>query len=212
MSSLLRVLAWLAVIAGAAFAIVYFAYADVWTVPSDDPRMLVSVEPTLRGGDILLVDRHARATVGNLARCVDPDEPRRWVVGRVVGGGGSSVNITGQGFSSPGAREVSDSSCASMRLVNPGSGDEVELVCRNVEFAGATYQTLKKVDETSRSPQAEEHHVPSGKVFLMSDDRYLHLDSRDYGSLPEGSCRHILFRLWGSDGFSDGSRRFNLLW
>jgi signal peptidase I len=46
----------------------------------------------------------------------------------------------------------------------------------------------------------------------LSDDRYLHLDSRDYGTVPEESCQHVFFRLWGAAGFGDASRRFNIIW
>ena len=55
-------------------------------------------------------------------------------------------------------------------------------------------------------------HVPLGKLYLFSDDRYLHLDSRDFGSVPEATCQHLIFRLWGAEGFTDGAHRFNMLW
>ena len=57
-----------------------------------------------------------------------------------------------------------------------------------------------------------QYHVQAGKVFLMSDDRYLHYDSRNFGTVPQASCQHILFRLWGANGFADSSRRFNIIW
>jgi signal peptidase I len=212
MSSCLRVVAWLAVLGGAVCAIVYYAYADVWVVPANDPRLLVSVEPTLAGGDIVLVERHGAPGLGNLARCVDPDEPRRWVVGRLVGMSGGSLHLADQGFSTPGSRPTSYTACGVQKLVNPASGDEVELTCRNEEFAGMAYETLSKAREGGSGDPDVELRVPPGKSFLLSDDRYLHLDSRDYGSLPESSCHHVLFRLWGAAGFTDASRRFNIIW
>lgn len=54
--------------------------------------------------------------------------------------------------------------------------------------------------------------VPSGRLFLMSDDRYLHLDSRDFGSLSDQSCQHLVFRLWSAEGFLDATHRFNIIW
>ncbi len=110
------------------------------------------------------------------------------------------------------SRETSDSSCGEQRLVNPATGDEETLFCRNCEFGGREYSTLSKRDADISGEGPPSHHVPQGKVFLMSDDRFLHQDSRDYGSVPQASCRHIFFRLWGADGFADSSRRFNIIW
>ena len=209
MSALLRVLAWFTVIAGAICAVIYYAYADLWVVPTDDPRFLVSIEPMLRGGDLVLVERHGVPSLGNLVRCVDPDEPRRWVVGRIVAAAGTDLHLKGQSFNVPGSREHSDSSCETRHLTNPATGDDVELRCRNEEFAGGDYQMLSREDVPAQDSTVR---VPPGKSFLLSDDRYLHLDSQDFGSVPETSCHHIVFRLWGAEGFTDGSHRFNLLW
>jgi signal peptidase I len=210
-STIYRIVAWIIVIGGALCAIGYYTYADVWSLPLDDPRFLVSVEPTLRGGDLLLVARHGTPVLGNLVRCVDPDEPRRWVVGRVVGESGATLKVTERGFNNPGSREKGDTACDPQRVTNPANGDEVELSCRNDEFAGIAYQTLAKTD-TSDLDHPVEVKVPLGKLYLFSDDRYLHLDSRDFGSLPDTSCQHIFFRLWGAAGFGDGTRRFNIIW
>ena len=212
MSAVFRVLAWLAVIAGAAMAIAYYAYADVWTVPSDDPRQLVSIEPTLKGGDLLLVARHGLPSMGDLVRCTDPDEPRRWVVGRLVGVSGSSLDLRGQTFSTPGSHPRSDTACEARQLTNPANGEEVSLSCRNEEFAGREYQSLTRASEGAY-PESDSHVVvAAGRSFLLSDDRYLHVDSRDYGSVPDASCHRILFRLWGAEGFTDASRRFDIVW
>jgi signal peptidase I len=211
-NAFLRTVAWVAVIAAAICAIIYYTYADVWVVPLDDPRLLVSVEPTLRGGDIVLVERHGAPDLGKLARCTDPDEPRRFVVGRLVGTGGSTVTILDQRFSTPGSREQSNTACGEQTLVNPASGGEVKLRCANREFAGLEYQTLMNPSEYGRDERSVELHIPLEKAYLLSDDRYLHLDSRDFGLVPSASCRHIFFRLWGAEGFGDGSRRFNIVW
>jgi signal peptidase I len=210
MSGFLRFLAWIAVLVGAVLAIGYYAYADVWAVPIDDPRQLVSIEPSLSGGDVLLVARHGLPMMGDLVRCVDPDEPRRWVIGRLVGVGGVELTLGSQTFSTPGSRPRSNTACPKRNLVNPANAEDVELGCRNEEFAGREYQSLGKAEEGGSASASVQ--VPPGRSFLLSDDRYLHLDSRDYGSVPETSCHRILFRLWGAEGFTDGSRRFNIVW
>ena len=210
MSGLIRFCIWVGAIVGSICAIIYFAYADVWPVPADDPRQLVSIEPTLLGGDVLLVARHGGAVLGDLARCVDPDEPRRWVVGRVVGIAGTDLKVGTQTFSTAGSHPQSNTACGKRRLTNPANAEEVELNCRNEEFAGRQYQSLGHGDPGADEPATIQ--VPSGRVFLLSDDRYLHVDSRDYGSLPETSCHRILFRLWGAEGVTDASRRFDIVW
>ena len=114
-NTFLRIVAWVAVIGGALCAIVYYAYADLWTLPTDDPRMAASVEPTLRAGDLLAVARHGLPALGDLVRCPDPEEPRRWVVGRMVGVSGGDITIRNQDFVIPDSRETSDSGCGNQR-------------------------------------------------------------------------------------------------
>jgi signal peptidase I len=53
--------------------------------------------------------------------------------------------------------------------------------------------------------------VEAGKVFLVSDNRLMHLDSRDFGQVDVSTCSHIVYRLWG-ERFTDSSRRFTILW
>jgi signal peptidase I len=209
MNGMIRFFFWVAVIGGAICAIGYYAFFDVWTVPGDDPRLAASVQPTLVTGDIVLVKRHGEPGLGNLVRCLDPDEPRRFIVARIAATD-TTIHLSGQGFSTPGSRPTAATACGNRRLVSPATGDDVELSCREEDFAGTTYQVLQKGDY--QSDKDLNVTVPSGRAFLMSDDRFLHLDSRDYGSLPLPSCQHIVFRLWGAAGFTDASRRFNLIW
>ncbi len=210
MSDILRALFWVCLVVGAVCAIGYYTYADIWVVPSDDPRLAVSVEPTLRGGDVVLIQRSPSEERGKLFRCADPDEPRRFVVGRLIGPPTTVVTVMDQRFVTPGSRETSDTACGEQRMVNPGSGEEVVLKCQNREFAGLSYQTLVKPTDDPAAPI--ELHIPGGKGYLFSDNRYLHLDSRDYGLVPSDSCERIFFRLWGATGFTDASRRFSIVW
>jgi signal peptidase I len=211
MNGFLRGLVWLGAILGAIWGVIYYAYADTWVIPLDDPRMLVSIEPSLRGGDLVMVARHGPPDIGDLVRCTDPDEPRRTVIGRLVGTDGSAVTILDQRFTTPGSREAADTACGDQHLVNPATGEELDLQCNNRDFAGRSYQILTRTqDHEALGPI--EVKVPRGKSYLLSDDRYLHLDSRDYGMVSSASCQHILFRLWGPNGFTDGSRRFNIVW
>jgi hypothetical protein len=46
----------------------------------------------------------------------------------------------------------------------------------------------------------------------VSDDRHIHLDSRDYGQVAPGTCQHILFRIVGPAGFTDAKSRLTVIW
>jgi signal peptidase I len=52
--------------------------------------------------------------------------------------------------------------------------------------------------------------VGQGMVFLLSDDRSYHDDSRDFGVVPLASCKNrIFFRLWSKAGWSDEPHRLS---
>jgi signal peptidase I len=51
----------------------------------------------------------------------------------------------------------------------------------------------------------------AGKLFLVSDNRSMHEDSRDFGQVDASTCEHIVFRLWG-EHYTDSSRRFTIIW
>ncbi len=49
-------------------------------------------------------------------------------------------------------------------------------------------------------------------LFLLSDDRSYHDDSRDFGTVPADSCTgRIVFRLWGKEGWCDDKRRMTFV-
>jgi signal peptidase I len=211
MAGFYRFLLWTGIILGAIGAILYFAFLDVWTLPSDDPQFAVSVEPTLSAGDLVLAARHGSPSTGNLVRCADPDEPRRFVVGRWVAGGGDRVDFNSETLLINGAHFSSPGGCLrpATPLTNPASGAEETLVCRQIEFGGITHEALfaREHAEGNRSLK-----VDPGKIALVSDNRHMHQDSRDFGSIDPSSCQHILFRLWGRAGYGDAPHRFNIIW
>jgi len=211
MSGFMRFLLWTVLILGALGAFLYFAFFDVWKLPADDPQFAVSVEPTLTVGDLVIIARHGSPSTGHLVRCADPDEPRRFVVGRWMAGGGDKVEIVGEGITVDGQRASSPRGCGRppVSLTNPASGALEPLTCRQVEFAGLTHETLSS---TEHAEGKRAMTVDPGKIFLASDNRHMHLDSRDFGSIDPSSCEHVLFRLWGDSGFGDASHRFTIIW
>ena len=195
----------MAIIAG-----IIFAFFDVWTVPSDDPQLAVSIEPTLSAGDIVLVMRNSGASEGAVVRCTDPQAEGRYVVARVMGGTGDEIefvagnlHVNGKSPSAPYACEM-----AKVTLRNPANDEDVELRCFMEEFGGGTHPSLqsKAVDRDMKST------VEAQKVFLVSDNRTLHLDSRDFGTVTPSTCQRVAFRLWGTTGFWDTHKRLTAIW
>ncbi len=211
MRGVVRFVVWVAVLFGAFAAFLYFAFFDVWRVPSDDPQLSVSVAPTLSPGDYVLVARHGTPGVGDLVRCKDPDEPRRWVLARWVASAGDKVEIAGEGLTINGRVASSPGGCArpSMTLVNPATGAEEKLACREVEFGGSHHDTLVAPPHAGGDKALT---VDPGRIFLFSDDQHMHLDSRDFGTIEPRSCEHLVFRLWGETGYFDAAHRFTILW
>jgi signal peptidase I len=211
MAGFYRFLLWTGIILGGIGGILYFAFLDVWTLPSDDPQFSVSIEPTLSTGDLVLTARHGSPSVGNLVRCADPDEPRRFVVGRWVAGGGDRVEFNNENLLINDAHFSSPRGCGRppTPLVNPASGAEETLVCRQIEFAGITHEALLAQEHAEGNRSVK---VDPGKIVLVSDNRHMHQDSRDFGSIDPSSCQHILFRLWGRAGYGDAPHRFNIIW
>jgi signal peptidase I len=213
MRGFVKFLLWTGGIVGAILAALYFTLFDVWTLPLDDPQFTVSVEPTLSAGDVVLVARRTSPTSGNLVRCTDPDQPLRFIVGRIVGGANDTVDLTNESLTVNGTHIPSPRACSpkvDWTLTNPANSTDDKLVCRQQEFAGITHDTLVSVEhpEPGKVVKVE----PGSRVYLVSDNRHMHEDSRDYGAVDPANCRHIVFRLVGAEGFGDARRRFTWIW
>jgi signal peptidase I len=206
-----RLLFWIAVVCAVLVGIV-FIFFDSWTVPGDDAQFAVSIEPTLGVGDVVLVTRASGAGDGALVRCTDPDAPARFVVGRVVGDPGDTVEFTNGTLMVNNRPPSASSACdpAIVRLKNPGTQDEEDLSCLLEELGGGTHMSLRSAKNVPGKDTKVT--VEAGKVFLASDNRPMHLDSRDYNMIAPASCHHIALRLWSAVGWSDTKKRFTVLW
>ena len=197
-----------------AAVIVLLLYAfvfDVWTVPTDDPVLAASIEPTLRAGDVVLVLRSGTPSRGDLIRCDDPQAPGRYVVARAIGSPGDNIEISGETVSIDGHHTPSLRACddPTHTVFDPNANDTVELACTVEDYGDFGFSALRSADHPEPPLKAR---VSSGKWFLVSDNRHIHVDSRDYGQMQVGGCRHVVFRLMGSGGFSDDKHRFSIIW
>jgi signal peptidase I len=211
MRTYLKFLLWTGGIVAAVGLVFYALVFDVWTVPSDDPQHNVSIQPTLLDGDLVLVSRHGTPGWGNLVRCLDPQNPGRYVVARIVGQAGDDVELKSEtlAVNRRAVSTVGNCDPARTTMKNPATQDDVELMCSRREFAGLTLEFFRGTDQLEKDIKVK---VEPNRVFLMSDNVHLHLDSRDYESVNPATCQHIVYRLWGTTGAGDSKRRFTVIW
>ena len=207
-SSFTRNVVWLAAILGAITLLLYLFVFDTWVIPGDDPLLTASLLPTLSPEDRILTRRGSQPVTGQLARCIIPDGSGKYTIGRVFGTGGDRVEIANERVSTSGKMPQTRFSCGIVSVVHPVSGDAMPLTCTVEDNGTFTYGVLAHPEyrEGRRSALVE-----PGKLFLVSDDRHIHKDSRDFGSVDAETCEHVVFRLWGAT-FGDASHRFNVLW
>lgn len=183
---------------------------EAWLVPEGeaDEALAASVEPTLRSGDRVLVLRRTVPRPGQLARCASPTDPSRFVVGRVIGREGDVVDVRGENSFVNGKVLHARQSCTPRMVTEPKTGRGLELSCAVFETGGTVYAVLSS--RTSAAPSVPVR-VEAEMLFLASDNRYLHEDSRDFGLVDASSCAPVVARLWGASPF-DEARRFDRLW
>ncbi|MEA2746470.1 MAG: signal peptidase [Myxococcales bacterium] len=207
-SSFGRTLLWLTAILGAIGLLLYLFVFDTWVVPSDDPLLTAAIAPTLSPDDRILTRRGSTPITGELARCYIPDGSGKFTIGRVFGSGGDSVEINNERVAVNGVSPKTRFSCGIVSIVHPVSGDAEPLTCTVEDNGSFTYGVLAHPEFREGQRLAK---VEPGKVWLVSDNRHIHKDSRDFGSVDASACEHVVFRLWGQT-FGDASHRFNVLW
>jgi signal peptidase I len=207
-SSFTRSVVWFFAIAGAIVLLLYLFVFDTWEIPGNDPLFVASVEPTLRPEDRILTSRHSTPRFGERARCLVPDGRGTYTIGRVFGSEGETVEVLNERVAVDGRAPASRFQCGTVTVVHPVSQAQLALTCTVEDNGAFVYSVLTH-------PEYREGHtvakVEPGKVFLVSDDRHIHSDSRDFGQVDASTCQHVVFRLWG-ERFTDSSRRFNILW
>jgi signal peptidase I len=210
MRTWLKLMAWVGGVLGLVALVLYAFVVDVWRVPTDDPREAASIEPTLSAGDLVLVSRHATVARGNLLRCPDPQAPGRFVVARAIGVPGEHVEITGEVVTLDGKRLPSPRACDTPRVTlhDPQSEQDVDLQCSVEDFGEREFWSLR-ADKAEPPTKAT---VEPGRWYLVSDDRHVHVDSRDFGQIDVSTCLHIVFRLEGAAGFADEKKRLSIIW
>jgi signal peptidase I len=207
-----RIILWVAGALGVVGALLYLLFFDVWTVPTDDPMLSASIEPTLSAGDVVIVTRHGSVDRGNLLRCADPQAPGRFVIARAIGRFGDHIEIHEEVVSIDSRRTPSPRACdpPSMTMHDPRTDQDVTLGCSVEDYGEREFECLRSGDHPE--PVTKPAVVEAGKWYLVSDNRHVHLDSRDYGTIEPQSCQHVVFRVVGAGGFGDSRTRLNVIW
>jgi signal peptidase I len=211
MDKVARGLFWTAVVLVVVGVVGRLLFVDAWTVP-EDRTLVASIVPTLHEGDFLLVSRHGSVGFGDLVRCTDPETPGGFVVGRIAGLGGDQLEVAGRSLTVNNRRFNSEQICLDPKVivVNPTTGDDMTLQCDTVHMGSVTHMRAYRTDHLF-APDTKIATVAADRVYLVSDDRDFHEDSRDFGMLRRDSCSRILFRLWGKQGWTDDKARLTLI-
>jgi signal peptidase I len=206
-----KIVAWVGGILGGVALLLYIFVFDIWTVPSDDPMESASIEPTLSAGDVVLVSRHTTVARGNLLRCPDPQAPGRFIVARAIAPNGEHIEIVDESVTLDGKRVPSPRACDQPTMVihDPQSDTDVNLRCSVEDYGERDFWTLRATDHTEPPTRVA---VESGRWFLVSDDRHVHVDSRDFGQIDVSTCLHIVYRIEGRDGMGDEKKRLSIIW
>lgn len=200
-------------ILGALAAFLRATCLRLWTFPGDDGLLSLSVMPTLEAGDVLLLWRVGTPGFGELVRCSDPEAAGRFVVGRILGEQGDRVETE------LGTVTINDKIIGTRRVCNPAqfsvfdphTGEAFDLSCE-IEEAGGVEYTRARATHPAAQPTPFRVKIPEGNVFIASDDRHYHDDSRDFGPMPMDACRErIVFRLWSGRGWFDEKRRMTFV-
>jgi signal peptidase I len=207
-SSFLKTVLWIAGILGAVILLLYLFVFDTWVIPNDDVALAAAVEPTLTPDDRILTRRGSPPKLGELARCIMPDGSGKFVIGRAFGYPGDNVVIDNERVSVNGKNLPARFQCGVVTVTQPVTLEKVALTCSTEDNGAFTYNVLLHPEYREGQRVAK---VEPGKIYLVSDNRHIHLDSRDFGQVDATTCEHVVFRLWG-ESFTDGKRRFTVLW
>jgi signal peptidase I len=211
MRTWLKLVAWVTAILGAVTLVLYIFVFDVWTIPIDDAMESASIEPTLSAGDVVLVSRHTTVARGNLLRCPDPQAPGRFIVARAIAMAGEHIEIVGETVTIDTKRMPSPRACDTPTVVihDPRFDQDVSLSCSVEDFGERDFGAMRAGDHPEPPTKVL---VEPGRWFLVSDDRHVHVDSRDFGQIDVSTCLHIVYRVESRAGMGDEKKRLSVIW
>jgi signal peptidase I len=212
MRSIVRFLVWLLLLVGAVIGVARATAIEWWRVPVDDAWLGASVAPSLRPGDWVILWRLTQPSVGDLVKCPEPNAPERIVIGRILGNASDELEFTDRGVIRNGGLLTSDGRCDEFDVAHPRTAEPVHEVCSVEKLNGYAATRYPVGGQPQEAVGKRKFVVPEGNLFLVSDNRMLPFDSRDYGPVSASSCRQtVVFLLWGQGGYFDHTRRFSFI-
>lgn len=213
MRKLFRFLLWTSIIVGILVGVARATAIRWWRIPEGDPYLEASIAPSLRGGDLIILWRLTKPKFGDLVLCPEPSAPERMVIGRIIGDAGDKVKIEGPRVLINGRAAETEHACDPrlFKVIHPATGKEIDEHCDIEAVAGVSHMRGAAVSGGVQ-PSPVDQTVPEGKLFLVSDNRQLPYDSRDFGLVDPATCLEtVVFRLVSKDGFLDEKPRFTLI-
>jgi signal peptidase I len=211
--TLVRFLVWTAVILGLLLGVLRAVAIRWYWLPSDDPVFEASVSPTLAGGDLIVTARVTHPVFADLVLCPEPDAPNRYIIGRIVGEGGDSIQITNGEVFVNGKTFRSERGCDPWKftLIDPNTDEEIDQGCYWEDLAGHLHMTGDMRGSKIR-PEERQFEVEEGTFFLLSDNRLFPYDSRDYGLVEVDTCKEtVIARIVSAKGWMDVARRLDYI-
>jgi signal peptidase I len=209
---LVKALLWIAGIFAVVAGVLRATIFDVWVIPDDDAYFAASVAPSLLPGDVVLLATRGNRSLGDLVRCPDPQVGGKWVVGRILGEPNDRVHIDDRGVQINNRSIPTALACPPHKMNDPQTGNEVTLPCGVEDYAGRRYMRVTSPSADVRNAAVDTTITGTGQAYLISDNRYYHNDSRDFGLVPKSTCDgRIVFRLWGASGWMDADRRLTFI-
>jgi signal peptidase I len=210
-----RFLVWTAVIVGALIGAARAVAIRWYRLPTaeEDPYLVASLAPTLRGGDLILLWRLTKPEFGDLVICPDPEDPTRIVIGRIVAEENERIRVEKSTFYLNDKRAGTERGCnpSTFQTEHPGTGELIEQHC-SVEVVKGHTHMRGAVPPDRSAPSTDAKEVPPSHVYLLSDNRLFPYDSRDYGTVERSSCTEVVvFRLVGKQGWRDGESRMTFI-
>jgi signal peptidase I len=213
MQKLLKFLLWTAVVIGVLVGLARAFAIRWWRIPEGDPYLEAAIAPSLRGGDLILLWRVTPPKFGDLVLCPEPTAPERMVIGRIFGDEGDKVRVEGSQVLVNGRAAETEHACnpRTFKVNHPGTGAELEQTCDIEAVAGVSHMRGGTAGHGVQASPVDQT-VGAGKVFLVSDNRLLPYDSRDFGLVDRSTCTEtVFFRLVSKDGFMDQTPRFTVI-
>jgi signal peptidase I len=206
---MLKTVLWTAAVLGVLLGGLRLVALRWWQVPLDDDEFAASLAPTLRAGDWIILWRLTPPGFGDLAMCDDPDNPGYKVIGRIAGEGNDQIRVKAADITINKKKQATESACNPSRVevADPTSGASVQLTCSIEAMGGVKHMRLNSKKTSDFSTEVE-----PGFLFLLSDNRDMPYDSRNYGNLDKDTCKEsVVFRLVSAEGMSDVESRFTFI-